>query len=84
MKRFWLLLMCLILLPNMATAWWNDDWGYKKKITLDKQKLQQSGETIPGDALLWCVCIPAILRILLNWLSRAKIFGYWRVMRKLP
>lgn len=50
MKRFWLLLMCLILLPNMATAWWNDDWGYKKKITLDKQKLQQSGETIPGDA----------------------------------
>ncbi len=50
MKRFWLLLMCLILLPNMASAWWNDDWGYKKKINLDKQKLQQSGETIPGDA----------------------------------
>ncbi|GAB6142015.1 DUF2341 domain-containing protein [Methylosoma difficile] len=50
MKRFWFLLMFLVLLPNLASAWWNDDWGYKKKISLDTQKLQQSGVTIPTDA----------------------------------
>jgi len=50
MKRFCLLLVFLMLLPAMASAWWNDDWGYKKKISLDMQKLQKDAVSIPEDA----------------------------------
>lgn len=50
MKRFGLLLIFLTLFPSFASAWWSDDWGYKKKISLDTKKLQQDGVTIPEDA----------------------------------
>jgi biopolymer transport protein ExbB len=50
MKRFGFLLVLLTLLPSLAFAWWNADWGYKKKISLDVKKLQQDGVTVPGDA----------------------------------
>ncbi len=50
MKRFSLLLILLTLLPSMASAWWSDDWGYKKKISLDAKKLQQDGVSLPEDA----------------------------------
>ena len=50
MKRFCLLLILLTLIPSVASAWWSDDWGYKKKITLDAKKLQQDGISIPEDA----------------------------------
>ncbi|TAN69493.1 MAG: DUF2341 domain-containing protein [Methylobacter sp.] len=50
MKRFGLLLILLALIPSVASAWWSDDWGYKKKITLDAKKLQQDGVSIPEDA----------------------------------
>lgn len=50
MKRFGLLLILLTLIPSVALAWWNDDWGYKKKITIDIKKLQQDGGSIPEDA----------------------------------
>lgn len=50
MKRFGLLLILLTLIPSAASAWWSDDWGYKKKITLDAKKLQQDGVSIPEDA----------------------------------
>lgn len=50
MKRFGLLLILLTLIPSVASAWWSDDWGYKKKITLDAKKLQQDGVSIPEDA----------------------------------
>ncbi len=50
MKRFVLLLILLTLIPSVASAWWNDDWGYKKKITLDAKKLQQDGVSVPDDA----------------------------------
>ncbi|MFI3156924.1 MAG: DUF2341 domain-containing protein [Methylococcaceae bacterium] len=50
MKRFGLLLVLLTLIPSVASAWWSDDWGYKKKITLDAKKLQQDGVSIPEDA----------------------------------
>lgn len=50
MKRFCLLLILLTLLPSMASAWWSDEWGYKKKISLDAKKLQQDGVSIPEDA----------------------------------
>ncbi len=50
MKRFGFLLILLTLLPSLAFAWWSDDWGYKKKITLDTKKLQQDGVTVPEDA----------------------------------
>ena len=50
MKRFGLALIVLMLIPSLASAWWNADWGYKKKITLDMQKLKQDGVTVPASA----------------------------------
>ncbi len=50
MKRLVTLLMLLIVLPSTASAWWNKDWGYKKKISLDTNTLTQAGVTIPDDA----------------------------------
>ncbi len=49
MKRCGFLLMILMLIPSMASAWWNADWGYKKKITIDVQKLKQEGLTVPAS-----------------------------------
>ncbi|MEI6065837.1 MAG: DUF2341 domain-containing protein [Methylococcaceae bacterium] len=39
-----------MLIPSIASAWWNADWGYKKKITIDAQKLKQDGVTVPAAA----------------------------------
>lgn len=50
MKRFGLLLILFTLLPSLASAWWSDEWGFKKKISFDTKKLQQDGVTIPEDA----------------------------------
>jgi len=50
MKRCGFLLVVLMLIPSIASAWWNADWGYKKKITLDVQKLKQDGVTVPASA----------------------------------
>ena len=50
MKRFVFALVLLMSIPGIASAWWNDDWGYKKKITLDAQKLKQDNVTIPSSA----------------------------------
>ena len=50
MKRCCFLLILLTLLPSLASAWWSDDWGYKKKISLDVKKMQQDGVSIPEDA----------------------------------
>jgi len=50
MKKFGVLFLLLVLAPSMASAWWNEDWAYKKKITLDMQKLQQDGVTVPASA----------------------------------
>lgn len=47
MKRFGFLLFFLLLLPQVASAWWNADWSYKKKINLD---LKQAGVSVPEDA----------------------------------
>ena len=52
MKRLgvWMLTLLLIA-PAVASAWWNDDWGYRKKISIDAQKLQQDAVKIPADSL---------------------------------
>lgn len=50
MKRLVTLLMLLIVLPSTASAWWNKDWGFKKKISIDTKTLTQAGVTIPDDA----------------------------------
>lgn len=50
MKRLVILLMLLLVLPSSASAWWNKDWAYKKKITLDSKALTDAGVTIPDDA----------------------------------
>src|SRR5262245_24794152 len=33
--RFMLILLLAIFLPQPASAWWNGDWSYRKKITID-------------------------------------------------
>ena len=50
MKRCGFLLIVLLFIPSIASAWWNADWGYKKKITIDAQKLKQDGITVPAAA----------------------------------
>ncbi|NOT12377.1 MAG: DUF2341 domain-containing protein [Methylococcaceae bacterium] len=50
MKRLGFFLMILMLLPSLASAWWQEDWGYKKKISLDMEKLKQDGVTVPTAA----------------------------------
>ncbi|MDD4915106.1 MAG: DUF2341 domain-containing protein [Methylococcales bacterium] len=51
MNRIVCLLIVLLMTPALAQAWWNEDWGYRKKLTVDAQKLQQDGVKIPADAL---------------------------------
>ncbi len=50
MKRFFLFLVLGFFIPASAMAWWNDEWSYKKKISLETQVLTQSGASIPNDA----------------------------------
>ena len=50
MKRFSFLIVVLMLIPTMASAWWSEDWGFKKKITIDAEKIKTDGLTIPVSA----------------------------------
>jgi hypothetical protein len=75
MKRCGFLLVVLMLIPSMASAWWNADWGYKKKITLDVQKLKQDGVTVPASAF-------ALIRLHTGNFIRARIYAYWRLTKK--
>lgn len=34
-RRGWLLLALLLLAPTQALAWWQNDWSYRKQITID-------------------------------------------------
>jgi biopolymer transport protein ExbB len=52
MKRIVFAVLTLMSLSGPAQAWWNDDWGYRKKITLDVQKLQQEGVKAVGEGLV--------------------------------
>ena len=50
MRHTVFLLLLLALIPQSASAWWNEEWGYKKKITLDTQKLKQDNLNAPEHA----------------------------------
>ena len=39
MKRFLALLALLLVLPMSAHAWWNAEWKFRKKVTLDTTSL---------------------------------------------
>ncbi|OQW78619.1 MAG: flagellar motor protein MotA [Proteobacteria bacterium ST_bin11] len=52
MKRIVLLVLALLAMPNLAQAWWNDEWGYRKKITIDTQQLQQAGVKPVAEGLV--------------------------------
>ncbi|WFP51096.1 MotA/TolQ/ExbB proton channel family protein [Methylomonas sp. EFPC3] len=52
MKRIALLMLALSMMPGLAQAWWNDDWGYRKKITIDAQQLQQNGVKPVAEGLV--------------------------------
>ncbi len=51
MKRLSILFVVLMLQPLVALAWWNDDWGYRKEISLDVQKVKQDGLVASEDGL---------------------------------
>jgi biopolymer transport protein ExbB len=40
----------MILVPSLASAWWSEEWGFKKKISVDIQKLKKDGVTVPEGA----------------------------------
>ncbi len=44
---FGLLVMVFLLVPHGAKAWWNDDWSFRKKITLEAGA---KGAALPQDA----------------------------------
>ncbi len=50
MKRIGFFLLLLMLVPNLANAWWNEEWGFKKKISIDIQKLKQENINIPDGS----------------------------------
>lgn len=50
MLRPALICLFLMLTPTLANAWWNEEWGFKKKITLDLQKLKQESINPPESA----------------------------------
>ena len=52
MKRIVTLILMLSMVPGLALAWWNDEWGYKKKITIDAQQLQQEGVKLVAEGLV--------------------------------
>ena len=50
MKRIAFLLLILMFVPSIASAWWNPDWSHKKKITIDAPKLKTEGLSIPESS----------------------------------
>jgi biopolymer transport protein ExbB len=50
MRKIAVLWLLLALFPQIASAWWNEEWGFKKKITLDSQILKQEGINSPEQA----------------------------------
>jgi biopolymer transport protein ExbB len=54
------LLACLLLLlPSISQAWWNDEWNFRKEITLD---LTQAG----GDIAATATDVPVLIRLSLG------------------
>ncbi len=50
MKRSILILVCLALLSTTVSAWWNEDWSYRQKLTLDTSSL--SGDVTNDHPIL--------------------------------
>jgi hypothetical protein len=40
------------MIPGLAQAWWNDEWGYRKKITIDAAQLQQQSVKLVNEGLV--------------------------------
>ena len=51
MKGVSIIGLMLMLVSSAQAGWWNDSWAYKKKITLDKVALQQSGVAADSNSL---------------------------------
>ena len=54
----------LLLVPSICLAWWNDEWSFRKEITLD---LSATGANIAGSA----ADVPVLIRLHLG------NFGYF-------
>lgn len=52
MKRIVWLFLVLSIMPGLAQAWWNDEWGYRKKITIDAAQLQQQSVKLVNEGLV--------------------------------
>lgn len=51
-----LLLAALLLLPSLAHAWWNDDWGFRKEIKIDASTHGLTSGAVLTD-------VPVLLRL---------------------
>ena len=52
-------LICLgLLAPASASAWWQDDWQYRKQVSVDTTRKARRS-TSPVACRCWCACIPA-------------------------
>ena len=49
--------VCLIILPTVSHAWWNDDWQFRKKISLDTTA--GTGVDVKGNAAE----VPVLIRL---------------------
>src|SRR5262245_32035953 len=49
-------LLALLLVPTVASAWWNDDWNFRKELTFD---LSPAGAAVPGEVS----DVPVLLRL---------------------
>lgn len=54
--RFSFLFAILLFLPNIASAWWNEDWSYRLPVTLDTSP---TGANIPSTT----TNVPVLLRL---------------------
>jgi biopolymer transport protein ExbB len=54
--RLKILLLALLLAPSLANAWWNDEWNFRKEITLD---LTPAG----GDIAATATDVPVLIRL---------------------
>ena len=62
--RAWLSLSLLLLLPAVCHAWWNDEWNFRKEITLDLSAAGANITASPAD-------VPVLIRLHLG------NFGYF-------
>ena len=50
--RVWRYAWVLLVFPAIAQAWWNDDWSYRKQLSVDSVAAQLSGGVSEAPVLV--------------------------------